>query len=144
MIRDIVRDPAFWAFMTALVGSIRWLARVFYLYRRDNITKKYQLEASIERLKTDNAFKILSELKEVVNKHELLICELNASVKEMSKTQVNMTGIMKTLSSQYIEFQNRMTNVSSGASLVMDKVKSIETEVLEMKSGNYFIRTKKS
>jgi hypothetical protein len=52
---------------------------------------------------------------------------------------------MSELNLQYEGFQSRMNQVNKGAELVMDKIKSIETEIVELKkgSGNVFVTQKK-
>ena len=51
--------------------------------------------------------------------------------------------IMEILHNYYEEFKTQITRVQAGGSLIKDRLDKIESEVLQMKSGNVYVRTKK-
>jgi predicted nucleic acid-binding Zn-ribbon protein len=148
----IFREPAFWAFSTACVGCIRWLARVFYLYAEKKIKAKADAESGSEKIKSDYAVQTVTAIKGVVDsllpvieRHESTLLKIDSSIKDLTAIHQKTDQMMSELNLQYEGFQSRMNQVNKGAELVMDKIKSIETEIVELKkgSGNVFVTQKK-
>lgn len=153
-------DISFWAglfsFLGSLIASSKWLIRGYFVSKQKSAQLQAHLDMGLEKFKATEAGKFMVILKESVDQiipvmeshskliadHTSMVATLERSVKTMSLAQEEMREMMKTLKIQYDNFQSRMNSVTVGGEMVMEKLKGIETEVLHLKSGNIFIKTK--
>jgi len=136
---QLFHDGPFWVFMTTLVGAIRWLVKVIYVYKMKHTIFKNQMEMKV----VDTLKKVVEDIKPMIERHEASIGKLEVSIQNMAVIYSNMTEMMASLQKNYEAFESRMSKVSEGANIVMDRVRAMETEIINFKNGNIFIRTKK-
>src|ERR1700677_4953392 len=108
---NFYNEPSFWAFLTASVSSIFGLIKMFFVYYERSQENAARLSASVERLKGDNILKALACLDEfrakidpIVARHEVLMKDLENSVKMTGIIEKGLTGQFATLSNQYEGF----------------------------------------
>lgn len=150
----IPKNTDFWValfgFLGTCVGSIRYLLRVGFVYRQRNNTQKATLDMTVEKFKSTEAGKLVLSLKEAVDKIQPLVLEhakrlesFASSVIEVKQVEMNMVALLKDTRLEYSNLKAKLENVQAGGKEILNKMKTIETEVIEMKSGNIFVRTKK-
>lgn len=151
---DFLKDPRFWGpmfgFLTALMGFVRWLLRVAFVYRQKADLNKAHLDSSVEKMKTDNAIRLATTLKETIDKmkptieqHSIVLEGFKHSFDLMIAIEADATKMMKDLKVQYGNFTSEIMKFSAIGDGLLGRMKNIETEVEILKSGNLFIRTKK-
>lgn len=156
---DFWNEPAFWkavaaafAFLSAVVGSLRYLARVQYLYIQKNIMVKARFDSSIEKLKTDNINLTIESLKKAVGHiepmlqiHEAKMVGMEASIKTIQSLERQFKDSAEDLKISYDNFARVIPKVTASGQLLLDRMQRIETQILELKegSGNFFVTTKK-
>lgn len=152
---ELPRDSGFWGpaftFLTALVGSIRWLLRVIFSYRQRTNLHKAKLDADLQKQNYDNTQKtilslkaVIDQIKPIVEAHSEKLESFNASFEEMKKIETAAVQMMKELKIQYGEFHSRITNANAGGQIVMKKLNHLETEITNLKNGHILIANKKT
>lgn len=143
-------EPGFWVFLTTFIGSIRWLARVFYLYKQRNLMVKAKFDSTIEKLKSDNIAKAIEGLNVTVEKiqsiiqiHEVKMGTLEVSLKNIESLERSLTLNTDNLKSSYDDFNRIIPKIAASGQLLLDRVQKIETEILKFQNGDIFVRTKK-
>ncbi len=119
-------EPGFWAFLTALIGSTRWLSRVIYLYVERSNKNKAELDLSVEKVKADNLQKGIDCLKAVTSKHEEAIKRLEESIKMVSVIEKGLNTMSLELNKNCEDFQRKITNVTVSFQKTIDRVDAIE------------------
>lgn len=143
-------EPGFWVFLTTFIGSVRWLARVFYLYKQRNLMVKAKFDSTIEKLKSDNIAKAIEGLNVTVEKiqsiiqiHEVKMGTLEVSLKNIESLERSLTLNTDNLKSSYDDFNRIIPKIAASGQLLLDRVQKIETEILKFQNGDIFVRTKK-
>lgn len=160
---DILKDPRFWGplfgFLGTLVGFTRWLLRVSFIYsqkraetlRRNNV-EKARLDTSVEQMKLDNSVRLITilqdainEMKPILNQHSKLLEGFRHSFDLMQTIEGEATQMMSSLKVQYQNFLPQIQKFNGIGDSIMDRMKSIETEIKILKegSGNVYVTTKK-
>ena len=145
---SILKLPQFWGFMGALMVFIRYSMKINYLYK-----------VRADREKADNQMKVITALNDLVenklmpaikNLDDLMNYKVLPAIEKHEKAlsdaavmYSNTAEMMGGLKKQYDNFETRMANVTAGAGLIVKRLEAIETEVIDMKNGNVFVRTKK-
>lgn len=147
---DFYNQAGFWAFLTAMVGTMRWLARVVYIYNQKNLMVKAKFDSSIEKLKSDNIDKAIASLKltlgniePMVKLHEIKMGSLDASLKNIALYESNLKSMTDDLQISYKNFNTIVPKITASGQLLMDRMVKLETEIIEFKNGDIFVRTKK-
>lgn len=156
---DFYNQPAFWkavaaafAFLTAVVGAIRYLARVQYLYIQKNIMVKAKFDSSIEKLKSDNINMAIEGLKKTVGYiepllqiHETKMGAMEASIKIIQSLERQFQMSTDDLKVSYDNFARVIPKVTASGQLLLDRMIKIETELKVLKEGsaNVFVTTRK-
>lgn len=159
LLMDFYNEPAFWkavaaafGFLSVVVGSIRYLARVQYLYIQKNIMVKAKFDSSIEKLRQDTILKTIEGLKETVNliepliaKHEIKMGTLEIALKNIESLERQLTLQTDDLKISYENFARVIPKVTASGQLLLDRMIKIETEILKLKEGseNIYVTTKK-
>lgn len=160
---EFTKDPGFWVFLTALVGVVRWLLKVTFVYLARSQEKKAKLEndnnvnnarlmTSVEMLKMDNTVKLvgilkqtMDEIKPVLTEHSEILSGFRASFDLLQTVESEATNMMMELKTQYASFNKEVARFNLIGDNLMGRMKAIETEILELKkgSGNVYVTSKK-
>ena len=148
--QQFTHDPSFWAFLTAVVGSVRWLLRVAYISTKKNNLEKAKHDSLVEAMKANNTVKLVSILQETVGQmkptiaeHSRLLEGFRHSFDLMTTIEGEATQMMKELKVQYGNFASEMMKFNAIGDNILGRMKAIETEVTILKSGNIYVQTKK-
>jgi hypothetical protein len=145
-------EPGFWAFLTTMIGSIRWLSRVIYLYVERTNERRAKLELSLENIKADNSYKTLSGLAQamatimpMVKHHEELVQNLEKSIQGVKLVEQGLMNVVAPLNEQYAKFNTIVPKMTASLQLAVDEISKMKTEILVLKRGsdNVFVTTKK-
>ncbi len=143
-------------FLGTCVASIVGLLKYNSLLHNRLEVKKYNLSTATERLKAEYSATVISNLQSAIAsilpaiaEHTRSIQAANEAVKIVGQTVAlaqiankESRTIMSGLLLQHEDFMTRMSSVQKGGELVVERLKSIETTVEELKSGNIFVKTK--
>ena len=147
---QFTHDPSFWAFLTAVIGSIRWLMRVAYISTKKNNMEKAKLDSSVEAMKANNTIKLVGilqdtvgQMKPTIAEHSRLLEGFRHSFDLMTTIEGEATNMMRELKIQYGNFASEMMKFNAIGDDILGRMKKIETEVTILKSGNLYVQTKK-
>jgi hypothetical protein len=129
--------------MVALVGSMRFLGVAYFKYAEKRMEKQAELDSSVEKVKLDTAIQITTSLKGVVDSIIPIVHQHGEDIGELKIIHEKTNTMMSELSLQYESFQHNVAALNQGTTMALSRIKGIETEIIEMKSGNIFVRTKK-
>jgi hypothetical protein len=143
---DLFHDAGFWGFLTTVIGAARWLMKVAYAYRLRSEREKHSY--SMELLKGLDA--TVKAIRPVVESHTKIINSFQATAQEITNAEVRIlkcvgdsTAMMNELKVQYGNFKD-VAQKSEAVSLTLIKeIEGIKTEIIQLKNGNIFVRTKK-
>lgn len=143
-------DPGFWGFMTAIVTSFFGMIRMAFIWAERKDVKKAKLDLSVENIKSDNAIKVLSQLRDsvaaiipVVARHEDVVVKLESTVQVVRETEINLTKLIEPLNFQYAEFNRNVPVLTEHINSSLKEMSDIKTEIIEMRKGFLFVTTKK-
>jgi len=133
---ELLKLPQFWIFLgtgiTAAFGYARYRAKLNYMYTIKS--EQFKVNSQIQMIELLK--KVIEDIKPVIERHE-------KSIENLALIYANTTDMMGHLKNQYEGFEERMTSVSRGAGLVMEKLKGIQTEIVTIKDDLILVRTKK-
>lgn len=149
----IFHDPAFWTFLTAIIGCVRWLMKVAYAYKLRALRKQKSYTA--ELLITLDA--TVKEIRPIVEKHTKIIESFDLTAKAAANSEklslehlISSQAMMLELKSQFTNLKTALTKSEQTSIGLLGEINSvrnelsfIKTEIIELKSGNIFVRTKK-
>ena len=145
-----MHDTNFWGFLAAIIAAVRWLIRVIFIARHRTNLEKAKLDTSVEHLKTDNAIRLatvlqltVDQMKPTIAEHSKILTGFQHSFDLMLTAETEATRMMKDLKVQYGNFTSEIQKFNAIGDTLLGRMKSIETEVEVLKSGNLWVRTKK-
>src|ERR1700677_3562199 len=127
-------QAGFWGFMASLFG----LVQLYFSNKRKTNVEKASLDRGVEAFKSDYINKSIDflndsigQIKPMVARHEVLMKDLNDSIKMVGVIEKGLTGQFATLSHQYESFESRITKITASYQLLLDQVGQLKEEVIK-------------
>lgn len=146
-------SPGFWGFLTALVGSVRYLLRVAHVYISRQNKEKFDQNIKVENIHADTTNRTLKGLNDAMNQiipmvkhHEEVVKNLEKSCQMVGMIEGNLTKMFEPLKTQHEEFLRIVPKMTASWQKLVDEFADLKTEVQVLKkgSGNVFVTTKKN
>lgn len=133
---NFYNEPTFWAFLGTTFSGLFGLLKLHFVYLHRADENKARLDASIERIRSDNITKsldflnkALSEIKPMVLRHEVLMKDLENSTKMVGMIEKEMTKQFANVSHQYEDFQRKLTNITISFQTTIDRVDAFDKKL---------------